>query len=110
VKLKLDLGFPVVAHPEHSHGYTPLHNAAWAGSSDLVELLIARGHPVDIVDPAYDATPLGYPLYNCLAEKRHPEREFARVVRARLAAGCPLGNEGYPTRRRFGGRDMHAYI
>jgi hypothetical protein len=31
----LDLGFPV-AHPERSHGYTPLHNAAWAGSGDLV--------------------------------------------------------------------------
>jgi hypothetical protein len=28
VKLMLDLGFPV-AHPERSHGYTPLHNAAW---------------------------------------------------------------------------------
>jgi hypothetical protein len=26
VKLMLDLGFPV-AHPENSHGYTPLHNA-----------------------------------------------------------------------------------
>ena len=26
VKLMLDLGFPV-AHPERSHGYTPLHNA-----------------------------------------------------------------------------------
>ncbi len=30
VKLMLDLGFPV-AQPEHSHGYTPLHNAAWGG-------------------------------------------------------------------------------
>jgi ankyrin repeat protein len=30
VELMLDLGFPV-AHPERSHGYTPLHNAAWAG-------------------------------------------------------------------------------
>ena len=42
VKLMLDLGFPV-AHPEHSHGYTPLHNAAWEGSGDLVDLLISRG-------------------------------------------------------------------
>jgi hypothetical protein len=68
VKLMLDLGFPV-AHPEHSHGYTPLHNAARAGSGDLVELLIARGHPVDIRDPAHDATPLGYALHDCLVEK-----------------------------------------
>src|SRR5215472_11254317 len=96
VKLMLDVGFPV-AHPERSHGYTPLHNAAWAGSADLVELLIARGHPVDIRDPAYAATPLGYALYDCLVEKRHPEGEFARVVKALLEAGSPLDGVKYPT-------------
>jgi len=96
VKLMLDLGFPV-AHPEHSHGYTPLHNAAWAGCGDLVELLISRGHPVDIRDPGYDATPLGYALYDCLVEKRHPEGEFARVVKALLEAGSPLNGVRYPT-------------
>jgi ankyrin repeat protein len=96
VKLMLDLGFPV-AHPERTHGYTPLHNAAWEGSGDLVELLIARGHPVDIRDPAYDATPLGYALYDCLVEKRHPEGEFPRVVKLLLEAGSPLTGMQYPT-------------
>jgi ankyrin repeat protein len=96
VKLMLDLGFPV-AHPERSHGYTPLHNAAWAGSGDLVELLIARGHPVDIRDPRYNATPLGYALYDCLVEKRHSEGEFPRVVKALLEAGSPLEGVEYPT-------------
>jgi len=97
VKLMLDLGFPV-AHPERSHGYTPLHNAAWAGSGDLVELLIARGHPVDIRDPGpSDATPLGWALYDCLVEKRHPEGEFARVIRALVEAGSPLDGVEYPT-------------
>ena len=96
VKLMLDLGFPV-AHPERSHGYTPLHNAAWAGSADLVELLIARGHPVDIRDPGYNATPLGYALHDCLVEKRHPEGEFARVIKALLEAGTPVERVKYPT-------------
>jgi ankyrin repeat protein len=96
VKLMLDLGFPV-AHPERSHGYTPLHNAAWAGSGDLVELLVAHGHPVDIRDPAYDATPLGYALHDCLVEKRHPEGEFARVVKILLEAGSPLNGVKFPT-------------
>ncbi len=96
VRLMLDLGFPV-AHPERSHGYTPLHNAAWAGSGDLVELLIERGHPVDICDPAYDATPLGYALHDCLVAKRHPEGEFARVIKALLEAGSPLKGVQYPT-------------
>ena len=96
VKLMLDLGFPV-AHPEHSHGYTPLHNAAWAGSGDLAELLISHGHPVDIRDPRYDATPLEYALHDCLVEKRHPEGEFARVIKALLTAGSPLKGVNYPT-------------
>jgi len=109
VKLMLDLGFPV-AHPEHSHGYTPLHNAAWEGSGDLVDLLISRGHPVDIRDPGYDATPLGYALYDCLVEKRHPEGEFARVVKALLEAGSPLKGVEYPTGDAAVDEVLHAYI
>ena len=96
VRLMLDLGFPV-AHPEHAHGYTPLHNAAWAGSGDLVELLISRGHPVGIRDPGYNATPLGYALHDCVVEKRHPEGEFARVVKALVEAGSPTEDVSYPT-------------
>lgn len=96
VRLMLDLGFPV-AHPERSHGYTPLHNAAWAGSAELVELLIARGHPVDICDPGYKATPLGYALHDCLIAKRHPEGEFVRVVKALMEAGSPMTGVKYPT-------------
>ena len=109
VKLMLDLGFPV-AHPEHSHGYTPLHNAAWEGSGDLVELLISRGHPVDIRDPRYDATPLEYALYDCLVEKRHPEGEFARVVKALLEAGSSLKGVKYPTGDAAVDEVLHAYI
>ena len=74
-----------------------MHNAAWAGSGDLVELLITRGHPVDIRDPGHDATPLGYALHDCLVEQRHPEGEFARVVKALLEAGSPLDSAEYPT-------------
>ncbi|MBV8843715.1 MAG: ankyrin repeat domain-containing protein [Bryobacterales bacterium] len=96
VELMLDLGFPVT-HPERNHGYTPLHNAAWAGSGDLVELLIARGHPVDIRDPVFQTTPLIWALHDCLVEKRHPEGEFARVVKALLESGSPLEGVKYPT-------------
>ena len=105
----LDLGFPV-AHPELSHGYTPLHNAAWAGSGDLVELLIERGHPVDIRDPRWDATPLGFALHDCLIEKRHPEGEFARVVKALLNAGSPWEGIKYPTGHAGVDEVLQAYI
>lgn len=96
VKLMLDVGFPL-AHPERSHGYTPLHNAAWAGSADLVELLLERGHPVDLVDPRYQATALDYALHDCLVERRHPEGEFGRVVSALIQAGSPWNALDYPT-------------
>ena len=109
VKLMLDLGFPV-AHPEHSHGFTPLHNAAWAGSGDLVELLIGRGHPVDIRDPSYSATPLGWALHDCLVEKRHPEGEFARVVKTLLEAGSPLERVEYPTGDAAVDEVLHVYF
>jgi ankyrin repeat protein len=97
VKLMLDLGFPVT-QTERSHGYAALHNAAWSGSADLVELLIARGAPINLKDPGYNATPLGYAVHDCVHEKRHPEGEFVRVVKALLDAGStfdPL--DDYPT-------------
>ncbi|MFN7925348.1 MAG: hypothetical protein U0Q16_34940 [Bryobacteraceae bacterium] len=96
VRLMLDLGFPV-AHPERSHGYSALHNAAWSGSAALVDLLVARGAPVALVDPRYQATPLGYALHDCLVEKRHPEGEFAKVVESLLRAGSPWKRDVYPT-------------
>lgn len=95
VRLMLDVGFPLT-HPERSHGYTALHNAAWAGSAELVDLLLERGHPVDIEDPGYHATPLGYALHDCLVEQRHPEGDFVHVVGALLDAGSPWDALDYP--------------
>jgi ankyrin repeat protein len=96
VRLMLDLGFPV-AHTEHSHGYSPLHNAAWCGCANLVDLLISRGHPVDLVDPRYNATALGYAIHDCIVEKRHHEGDFARVVELLLDAGSPWNPSMVPT-------------
>ena len=92
----LDLGFPV-AQTERSHGYSPLHNAAWSGNAALVDLLISRGHPVDLVDPTYNATPLGFAIHDCIEEKRHPEGDFAHVVESLLKAGSPWNPSIYPT-------------
>jgi ankyrin repeat protein len=96
VRLMLDLGFPI-AQTELSHGYSSLHNAAWSGNAALVELLISRGHPVDLVDPRYNATPLGWAIHDCVVEKRHPEGDFAHVVESLLTAGSPVDLSNYPT-------------
>jgi ankyrin repeat protein len=96
VRLMLDLGFPI-AHTESSHGYSPLHNAAWSGDAALVDLLISRGHPVNLVDPRYNSTPLGYAIHDCIVEKRHPDGDFAHIVESLLKAGSPWNPSIYPT-------------
>ena len=95
-RLMLDLGFPI-AQTERSHGYTPLHNAAWAGYAALVNLLLSRGHPVDLRDPTYNGTPLEWALHDCLVEKRHPEGDFVQVVESLLKAGSPWDRKILPT-------------
>ena len=65
---------------------------------------------MDIRDPAYDATPLGYALHDCLVEKRHPEGEFARVIQALLKAGSSLQGVKYPTGDAAVDEVLHAYI
>jgi hypothetical protein len=92
----LDCGFPIT-FPEPSHGYTPLHNAAWGGYGDLVELLIERGHPVDLRDPTYQGTPLDWAMHCCLQDGRHPEGEYGRVVGSLIDAGAPWDHSRYPT-------------
>lgn len=96
VRLMLDLGFPVDA-PESNHGYLPLHNAAWCGDPELVELLLQRGHPVDRRDPTYHSTALGFAIHSCVVAKRHPASNFPRVVLLLLAAGTPLDDGQYPS-------------
>lgn len=92
----LDLGWPI-DHPETRHAYMPLHNAAWGGYADLVDLLIERGAPVDVRDPEYYGTPLGFAIHCCCVEGRHPEGEYTRVVTSLIDAGCPWDPSIYPT-------------
>jgi hypothetical protein len=96
VRLMLDLGFPI-DFPERSHGYTPLHNAAWGGYADLVDLLLERGHRTDLRDPTYNGTALDWAIHCCVHDGRHPDGEYGRVAAALVAAGCPWDPSRFPT-------------
>ena len=65
--------------------------------ADLVDLLIERGAPVDLRDPKYDSTPLGFAIHCCCSDGRHPEGEYTRVINALIDAGSPWDPSIYPT-------------
>ena len=105
VRLLLELGFPVDC-PESNHGYSALHNAAWCGNLELVNLLLDYGHPVALRDPAFNGNPIGWACHSCLEAKRHPEENFPPVIARLLEAGTPCDRTSYPT----GNADIDALL
>lgn len=95
IRLMLDCGFPL-GIPEPNHGYTPLHNAAFAGNAEVVRLLIERGHPVDLVDPNYDSSAMGYAIHSATEARCNPDVDYVGVVEALLEAGLDDGLSRYP--------------
>jgi len=67
VRLMLDLGFPVSGLGRN----TALHEAAWFGHLEMVELLISRGADTSIQDREHHARPVDWALYNNQPEIVH---------------------------------------
>ena len=95
IRLMLDCGFPV-GIPEQNHGYSPLHNPAWCGNAEVVRLLLAHGHPVDLVDPQHDSTAAGYAIHSATDARRHPDADHAGVIDALIEAGLEDSLSRYP--------------
>ena len=96
VRLMLDCGFPV-GIPEHNHGYSPLHNAAWCGNADVVRLLLDHAHPTDLVDPKYNnATAVGYAIHSATEARCYPDVDYGGVVDALIRAGLDECLSHYP--------------
>ncbi len=95
IRLMLDCGFPV-GIPEHNHGYSPLHNAAWSGNAQVVELLLEHGHPADLVDPQYDASAVGYAIHSATEARCYSDVDYAGVVDALIKAGLNDCLSQYP--------------
>ena len=86
IRLMLECGFPV-GIPEHNHGYSPLHNAAWSGNSDVVRLLLEYGHPADMIDPNYDSSAVGYAIHSATEARCYEGVDYGGVVDALIEAG-----------------------
>jgi hypothetical protein len=56
---------------ERHRGETGLHQAALGGHAHIVDLLLARGAPVDVMDETWGTTPLAWALFGC--DNKTPE-------------------------------------
>jgi ankyrin repeat protein len=85
--LMLDLGFAVDARGG-DHGETALHAAAFAGSADVVRLLIDRGADLEARDATWDGIPLGWA---CEGSRQRPATnpgpDWIATAQALLEAG-----------------------
>jgi ankyrin repeat protein len=101
VGLLLDLGVPLDAryggdpYMGIAAGSTALHVAAWRAWHDVVDLLVARGSPVDASD-ARGRSPLLLAVKACV-DSWWMSRRSPRSVRTLLAAGARTDGISVPT-------------
>jgi ankyrin repeat protein len=86
--LMLDLGFPVDARGG-DHGGTALHAAAYAGSADVIRLLLGRGANLEARDATWDSPPLDWAAVGSGERPAsNPRPDWVATVQALLDAGA----------------------
>jgi ankyrin repeat protein len=88
----LDHGVAVGSRHPKDDG-TALHIAAYLGNSALVEMLLRRGAPVNVVDGVYKTPPIVWALHGWLVEHREPAERYKAVVRMLAEAGAEIKAE-----------------
>jgi ankyrin repeat protein len=71
-------------------GGTALHQAAWTGGAELVELILKTGKcDLEQRDSTHGSTPLGWATHGS-ANCRHRQGDYERTVRLLVAAGAKM--------------------
>ena len=90
-------------------GDTALHIASYLGNAPLVELLLKRGAPVDLIDHRYRTPPMVWALHGWLAEGR-PTGSYPTVLRRLADAGAAVKAEWLEHERLRAEGDLHAVL
>ena len=98
-----------VASRSVADGDTALHIASYLGNAPLVELLLDRGAPVDVIDNVYRTPPMVWALHAWLAEGR-PSGSYPTVVRMLTDAGATVKAEWLDNDRLRAEGDLHAML
>ncbi len=90
----LDRGFdPGWKVRDDGENRTALHLAAYEGRVEIVELLLHRQAPVNVIDDVYGTTPLVWALHAWLVEGRKDQERYRSVVRMLAEAGAEVKAE-----------------
>jgi hypothetical protein len=90
VRFLLHAGVLVKARPQPDR-HTFLQSAALGGHADVVDLLLARGIPVGVVETRFGGTPLNWALHGWSNARSHSARDRYYAVVARLVrAGAAI--------------------
>ena len=95
VAVMLDIGFPIGTRRDgdDEDGATALHAASWAGSAEVVALLIERGADLEARDTRWEGQPLHWALVGSgETPDSAPTADWVATVRILLDAGAPVGD------------------
>jgi ankyrin repeat protein len=91
VDVMVELGFSVQARGEN--GGTALHTAAYAGSADVIGLLLSRGADLEALDQTWHDTALSWALVGSGEQPdSNPAADWVRTVDVLIGAGASTAN------------------